>query len=258
MIQVVALDLSRNLPEMLSPIFEPMKLIVGLILLHASALSKLPAATTIGGEAVLFSQGISAATQAPAGSAWSDFDHGANGHPAFAASAFALGVESALSSLVFEGRYTNDGVYSGNDRFSIAIMRDGGSLPGTIAMPSTQLQLDGRTIVGTGTSGSYSVNYYRYSLIFPTQLTLAAGNYWLAISNDTSVGNHAKFAVRSVLPKALPPVVPVMAAAVGGVTRGATRFPATIDQGLEREMFPVTRLPVARSLMPWVLVETWL
>jgi len=137
---------------------------------------------------VLFSQGVSAEFQDPTGSAWSDFDPG-NGGASYAASRFSIAGDSRITSVEFEGRYVNDGVFNGVDDFSIAVMALDGSKPGLVILPSTKGTLTMRSVVGTGLSGSFTVDYYKYRLDLPAGLSLVAGDYWLSVANDTEAAN---------------------------------------------------------------------
>lgn len=134
--------------------------------------------------ATIFSSGVSA-NDAPTFNALSSD----SSVPRYTAAPFSFATEAEVAAITVQGSYSGPIVAFeqglAEDSFTVAFLADDGGQPGAImgagALTPTLL---GR--VETTNTSAISVDpIYEYSLNLAASLTFPAGNYWLAVANDT-------------------------------------------------------------------------
>ncbi len=106
-------------------------------------------------------------------------------YPQYIAGKFTLSQASQVQSLTWDGSYFNNDidnfgfVSATTDNFSIYLFQDSGNTVGSL--------IGGAVFTGSATSRvvSPNPNLYNYAATI-TPTSLAAGNYWVGISNDAS------------------------------------------------------------------------
>lgn len=110
----------------------------------------------------------------------SDADNNSAGNGTYIATPFSISTGLAISGLMVEGLYV--GSIPANDIFSFALFSsNGSSTPGDLLTSGVSVTSSSRA-----TNGSWlSFQIYQYQLTLSDTVTLAPGDYWLAVANNT-------------------------------------------------------------------------